>query len=96
MALIKILTFPNPVLKHRAQEIETFDAALEKLAADMFETMYDAPGVGLAANQIGVLQRIAVIDVDYHIEGDEDEDAPTVETPVNQNPRVFVNPVILK
>ena len=97
MALIKILTFPNPVLKQRAQEIGIFDAALEKLAADMFDTMYDAPGVGLAANQIGVLQRIAVIDVDYHIEGDEDEEsgAESLRRPVNQNPRVFVNPVIL-
>ncbi|MBI3555933.1 MAG: peptide deformylase [Deltaproteobacteria bacterium] len=97
MAILKIVTFPNPVLKQRAEEVESFDAALEKLSVDMFETMYDAPGVGLAANQIGVLQRIAVIDVDYHIEGDQDDaDDDSLRRPVNQNPRIFVNPVIVK
>ncbi len=95
MAILKIVTFPNPILKQRAEEVGTFDAALESLSLDMFETMYDAPGVGLAANQVGVLQRLAVIDVDYHIEGDEDDD-DSVRRPVEQNPRIFVNPVIQK
>ena len=69
MALLKILTFPNPILRERSQEITIFDDALSHLAEDMIETMYDAPGVGLAANQIGVTKRIAVLDVDYHITG---------------------------
>lgn len=93
MAILKIVTFPNSVLKTRAKEITTFDAALEKLADDMFDTMYAAPGVGLAANQVGILQRIAVIDVDYKFDSD-DEEAPRI--PVEQNRRVLVNPVILE
>jgi len=63
MALRTIITYPNPVLRKKAEEITTFDEALKELAADMVETMYDAPGVGLAANQIGVLQQIVVVDV---------------------------------
>jgi len=62
MALLTILTFPNPILRQKARKITQFDDELKKLAADMAETMYDAPGVGLAANQIGVLQQIVVVD----------------------------------
>ncbi len=63
MALKKIFTFPEPVLRQKAKRITVFDEALKQLAADMSETMYDAPGVGLAANQIGVLKQIVVVDV---------------------------------
>lgn len=63
MALRKILTYPEPVLRQQAKKITVFDEALKQLAADMGETMYDAPGVGLAANQIGVLKQIVVVDV---------------------------------
>jgi len=63
MAKRKILTFPEPVLRKKAKTITTFDDELKELAADMAETMYDAPGVGLAANQIGVLKRIVVVDI---------------------------------
>jgi peptide deformylase len=93
MAILKIVTFPNPVLKTRAEEITVFDAALEKLAGDMFDTMYDAPGVGLAANQVGLLKRIAVIDVDFKF---EEEDDAKVKIPVGQVRRVLINPVIVK
>lgn len=63
MALRKILTYPDPVLRQQAEKITVFDDELKQLAADMGETMYDAPGVGLAANQIGVLKQIVVVDV---------------------------------
>lgn len=91
MSLLKIYTFPEPVLRQKAARIETFDDALEVLSQDMLETMYDAPGVGLAANQIGIAKRILVIDTDYNIEGDEEAE---IRTYVNQNPRVIINPEI--
>lgn len=58
-----ILTFPDPVLKKKAAPVTIITDEVRALAADMAETMYDAPGVGLAAPQIGVLQRVIVIDV---------------------------------
>lgn len=63
MSIRTIITFPDPVLRKTAKKITTFDDDLKQLAQDMAETMYDAPGVGLAANQIGVLLQIVVIDI---------------------------------
>ena len=62
MTIRPILIHPDPRLKKPADPIATFDDALRELADDMLETMYDAPGIGLAAPQIGVLQRILVMD----------------------------------
>jgi len=58
----EILLWPHPVLRRRALPVEAVDASIRTLVADMFETMYAAPGVGLAAPQIGVLQRVLVLD----------------------------------
>jgi len=63
MAIKKIITFPNPVLREKAKKVTDFDDELKQLATDMGETMYDAPGVGLAANQIGIARQIVVVDV---------------------------------
>ena len=63
MAIRTILTFPDPVLRQKAKKVTRFDEELKQLAADMGETMFDAPGIGLAANQIGVLLQIVVVDV---------------------------------
>jgi peptide deformylase len=63
MALRKILTYPHPILKQKASPVKAFDEELEKLLADMAETMYEAPGIGLAANQIGVPLQVVVIDI---------------------------------
>jgi peptide deformylase len=63
MAVYPIRTFGDPVLRLPCADVTEFDATLHKLAADMLETMYDAPGVGLAANQIGVQKRLFVYDV---------------------------------
>lgn len=62
MAIYPIRTFGDPVLRLETKPITDIDAAVRTLAKDMIETMYDAPGVGLAANQIGVSRRIAVFD----------------------------------
>jgi peptide deformylase len=76
---------PDPRLKTVSTRVETFDDDLRTLVADMLETMYDAPGIGLAAIQVGVPQRVLVIDLQ-----NEGEDGEPVRTP-----RVFINPEIL-
>jgi peptide deformylase len=63
MALLPILEAPHPLLKTKASPVESFDARLLKLLEDMLETMYKAPGVGLAAPQVGVTLRALVVDV---------------------------------
>ena len=63
MARLTILEFPDPRLRTRAQPVEHVDDALRKLIDDMFETMYAAPGIGLAATQVNVHKRVLVIDI---------------------------------
>lgn len=62
MALLTILKFPHPILRAKAEPVTDFGPELARLVADMADTMYDAPGVGLAANQIGVTRQILVYD----------------------------------
>ncbi|WP_348762139.1 peptide deformylase [uncultured Salinisphaera sp.] len=62
MAILEILHFPDPRLRETTKEITVFDDALRAFIDDMFETMYDAPGVGLAATQVGDTRRVAVMD----------------------------------
>jgi peptide deformylase len=76
-----IVKFGNPVLEKPAEPVTVFDDVLKKLVEDMFESMYEARGVGLAAPQIGISKRLAVIDVTFK----EDPNARLV----------LVNPVIL-
>ena len=78
MALLNILEFPDPRLRKVAEPVTVFDDALSKLVDDMFETMYDAPGIGLAATQVDVHKRLIVIDVS------EDRSQPLV----------FINPEV--
>ena len=63
MAVLEICTFPNPVLKQKSRPIQKIDPKILQLVQDMAETMYSAPGVGLAAPQVGHSLRLAVIDV---------------------------------
>ncbi|MDH3347313.1 MAG: peptide deformylase [Desulfobulbaceae bacterium] len=77
MTIRKIFTYPDPILRKKAEKITAFDDKLEQLAADMAETMYDAPGVGLAANQIGIAEQIIVVDIS------EEEDARDYLTLIN-------------
>lgn len=62
MALRTIITYPHPVLRQKAEPITDFDRDLITLVEDMADTMYHAPGVGLAANQIGVARQVVVVD----------------------------------
>jgi peptide deformylase len=62
MAILPIITAPDPRLNRRAKRVEKVDAEVRQLMDDMLETMYRAPGIGLAAPQVGVLQRIIVVD----------------------------------
>jgi peptide deformylase len=81
MAIREILTVPHPVLKQVSTRVDVVDDELRALMDDMLETMYDAPGIGLAAVQIGVPKRVIVMDLAR--EGEEPQ------------PRYYVNPEIL-
>lgn len=72
MAILEILTYPDPRLRIKSKPVTKFDAEFQKLVDDMLETMRDAPGVGLAAPQIGESLQLVVIEYN---ENDEDEDA---------------------
>ena len=63
MAILPILVAPHPVLKKKAEPVEKVDADIVKLMDDMLDTMYDAPGIGLAAPQVGVSKRVLVMDI---------------------------------
>lgn len=95
MAKLKIYAFPDLVLAQKANPIERVEKDLHGLADDMLETMYEAPGVGLAANQVGILKRIIVVDTDYEIKEDdlkEDAEGPIL---VHRKPRILINPEIV-
>ena len=62
MAILDILEFPDPRLRTKAQPVATVDASIKQLASDMLDTMYAAPGIGLAASQVNVHKRLIVID----------------------------------
>jgi peptide deformylase len=62
MSILNIRLYPDPILRARCPDVETFDPALERLVEDMVETMYAAPGIGLAAPQVGIESRLAVVD----------------------------------
>ena len=67
MAIRRILTAEEPILRERTKRVSTFDASLHRLLDDMLATMRDAPGVGLAANQVGVPLQVAIIEIDDQI-----------------------------
>jgi peptide deformylase len=80
MAILNILRFPDPRLRDKAQIVEQFDQNLRQLAADMFDTMYQAPGIGLASIQVGDPRRVVVIDI----------------SEAHDDPLCLVNPKILE
>ena len=73
MATLDIKKYPDEVLSKKAEPIKEFDDGLQKLIDDMVETMYAAPGLGLAANQVGILKQVLVIDVSTSEEEQEQE-----------------------
>jgi peptide deformylase len=80
MAKLKILEFPDPRLRKKAAHVENVDDELRTLIDDMFETMYEAPGIGLAATQVDVHRRLLVADV----------------SPDKSEPHVLINPEIIE
>ena len=89
MAIRPIFETPDPVLRQISRPVEMFDDELKTLVADMFETMYAAPGIGLAAVQVGVAIRLLVIDLQ------EPKNPEDPESVVVRQPRVFINPEVL-
>lgn len=79
MARLAIVQYPDPILRKVSEEVITFDDKLKKLAEDMLETMYAAPGIGLAAPQVGVAKRVTVVDISEE----------------RTKPLVLINPVIV-
>lgn len=92
MALLQVYKFPQPVLKQQAREVTRFDGELKKLAEDMLETMYAEKGIGLAANQVGQLKRLVVLDLRH----EEEAETERPRTERSRAPQVFVNPRLLE
>ena len=80
MAKLEILHYPDKRLRTVAEPVEVVDGSIRKLVDDMFETMYEAPGIGLAATQVNVHKRVIVMDL----------------SPEKDEPRVFINPEIIE
>ncbi len=78
MAILNILEYPDPRLRNKARPVEHFDNGLRTLVDNMFDTMYAAPGIGLAASQVNIHRRIIVIDISEKCD----------------EPRVFINPTL--
>jgi len=72
MSILKIYQYPDTVLRNKTQKITSFDSSLNGIVDDMVETMYDAPGVGLAAPQVGKSIRLIVVDTTEDKEGDKE------------------------
>ena len=89
MALLRIYETPDPMLRQISTPVETVDDGMRALIADMFDTMYEAPGIGLAAVQVGVAKRLLVMDLQEPSDP-EDENSPPI-----RKPRVFINPEIV-
>ncbi len=90
---LKIFTYPAPVLKKKAVPVEKFDDELRSLIKNMLFTMYQAPGIGLAAPQVGKSLRLFVMDIDFDREEVTRADGEVDYRLTNFNPRVFINPV---
>lgn len=93
---LPIYTYPDPVLAKVAKPVEQFDQKLEKLVRDMLFTMYHAPGIGLAAPQVGESIRLFVIDVDFEREEVTRPDGSEGMEFSNLRPMVFINPKFTK
>jgi len=92
MALREILTEPNKLLRTKSLKVEKVDEDLQRLMDDMLETMYAAPGIGLAAIQVGVPKRVIVLDIDWRNKSETTNDE---KTEVIKKPMFFVNPEII-
>lgn len=82
MAILEIVKYPAPILRDKSIPVRQVDLSIRKLASDMLETLYAAPGVGLAAPQVGISEQLVVIDIS--------------NDPKNRDPFIFINPRITK
>jgi peptide deformylase len=102
MALLKIITLPDPRLREKSLPVTEFNAELKKLVSDMNETMIWAKGIGLAAIQVAIPKKLLVIDIgdleedEEYVEGDEESEKRLAEKRQNSKLEVFVNPEILE
>ena len=81
MSILKILKEPDPILRKKSARVKEIDKEIKKLMKDMLDTMYAAPGIGLAATQVGVLKKVVVIDLS--------------KEPTKREPMFFINPEII-
>jgi len=86
MTLLKVLAYPDPFLKKIATPVTQFDEELKQFSRDMIETMYDEPGIGLAATQVGADRRLVVMDVFYQKDNPESQ----------RQPMILINPEIIE
>ncbi len=93
MGILAILEWPHQVLETRATEVTVFDDQLRRFVADMHETMLAASGIGLAANQVGVLQRVLIIEIPFTDSRGRDQEQ---KRPWHGKKYTFINPVITK
>jgi peptide deformylase len=94
MTLRQIVTLPDPVLRRKARPVTTFDKKLQTLIDDMIETMREAPGVGLAAPQVGISELVVI---EYAEDDDEGEDTEDADKPAKPKQLfVIINPEIVK
>lgn len=97
MSILKVVEWPAKVLETRAKEVTEFDESLRTLVRDMFETMEESRGIGLAANQVGDLRRVLVVNIPAPEKDDAEEDEGEVEADWwHGKPMVFINPVVSK
>lgn len=92
--LLQVFTYPSPVLKKVAEPVTVFDDNLKLLCKNMLHTMYQAPGIGLAAPQVGISQRLFVMDISYDREKITRADGTFDYELSNFNPLIFINPII--
>ncbi|NQY83123.1 MAG: peptide deformylase [Alphaproteobacteria bacterium] len=89
MTILPILIAPHPILRKKATKVQHFDDALKTLIENMFETMYHAPGIGIAAPQVGVSKRLMVMDCAQKTSEHEIAQA-------QPDPRILINPIVLE
>jgi peptide deformylase len=92
LAILNIVKWPEQILKTPTNKVEVFDDDLKKIVADMQDTLAEAQGIGLAANQVGISKRIIIVHIPYT----EDEEKPTPKEEWHDKHYVLINPVITK
>jgi peptide deformylase len=90
LAILPIYTYEQPVLRRKARPVQGTSEPLVRFIQDMFQTMHNASGIGLAANQVGSLQRVIVVDI-----SEVDEEKYPAESPAAKKPLVLINPEIV-